>query len=47
MLNLAHTYTQQPANRLEKIEAAFNSGCQRFDGAIKGFGGCPMAKMNW
>jgi len=29
---------------LEKIEAAYASGCQRFDGAIKGFGGCPMAK---
>jgi len=27
-----------------KIEAAFNAGCLRFDGAIKGFGGCPMAK---
>ncbi|HLZ16308.1 MAG TPA: hypothetical protein VKQ08_04685, partial [Cyclobacteriaceae bacterium] len=27
-----------------KIEAAFRSGCQRFDGAIKGFGGCPMAE---
>ncbi len=29
---------------LEKIEAAYNSGCQRFDVAIHGFGGCPMAK---
>ena len=25
------------------IEAAYNSGCRRFDGAVKGFGGCPMA----
>lgn len=25
------------------IEAAYNAGCRRFDGAIKGFGGCPMA----
>lgn len=25
------------------IESAYNSGCRRFDGAIKGFGGCPMA----
>jgi hydroxymethylglutaryl-CoA lyase len=31
-------------NALEKIEAAFNSGCRRFDGAFGGFGGCPMAK---
>jgi hydroxymethylglutaryl-CoA lyase len=28
----------------EKIEAAYNSGCRRFDGALKGYGGCPMAK---
>ena len=28
----------------EKIEAAYNSGCRRFDSAIKGFGGCPMAE---
>ena len=28
----------------EKIEAAYTSGCTRFDGAIQGFGGCPMAK---
>ncbi|RZK54119.1 MAG: hydroxymethylglutaryl-CoA lyase [Pedobacter sp.] len=29
--------------RLEKIEAAYNAGCKRFDSALKGFGGCPMA----
>jgi hydroxymethylglutaryl-CoA lyase len=29
---------------LEKIAASYESGCRRFDGAIKGFGGCPMAK---
>lgn len=28
----------------EKIKATFDSGCRRIDGAIKGFGGCPMAK---
>jgi hydroxymethylglutaryl-CoA lyase len=28
----------------EKVDAAFRSGCVRFDGAIQGFGGCPMAK---
>jgi hydroxymethylglutaryl-CoA lyase len=27
-----------------KIEAAFNAGCKRFDGALKGIGGCPMAQ---
>ena len=28
----------------EKVDAAFRAGCMRFDGAIKGHGGCPMAK---
>lgn len=28
----------------EKIDAAFKAGCTRFDGALKGLGGCPMAK---
>ena len=28
----------------EKINAAYKAGCFRFDGAIKGYGGCPMAK---
>lgn len=30
----------------EKIKAADEAGCRRFDGAIKGYGGCPMAKDN-
>jgi hydroxymethylglutaryl-CoA lyase len=33
-----------PANWKEKLEAAVNAGCQRFDGALKGIGGCPMAQ---
>jgi hydroxymethylglutaryl-CoA lyase len=33
----------RPENRWEKIEAAHNAGCLRFDGAINGIGGCPMA----
>ncbi len=33
-----------PATAVEKIEAAYLSGCKRFDGAINGFGGCPMAE---
>ncbi|CAN5266333.1 hydroxymethylglutaryl-CoA lyase [soil metagenome] len=33
-----------PMTALEKIQAAVDAGCQRFDGAIKGFGGCPMAE---
>jgi hydroxymethylglutaryl-CoA lyase len=39
----AHLHSN-PANAIEKIEAALSSGCKRFDGAIKGFGGCPMAE---
>ncbi len=33
-----------PGTWLEKIEAAYQSGCKRFDTALKGYGGCPMAK---
>lgn len=39
----AHFHTRTETSN-EKIEAAYNSGCRRFDGAMKGFGGCPMAK---
>ncbi len=31
-------------NWKEKIDAALHSGCLRFDGALKGVGGCPMAE---
>lgn len=39
----AHLHTT-PDSWFEKIDAAYKAGCERFDGAIKGFGGCPMAK---
>jgi len=39
----AHLHTT-PDKWHEKVSAAFNAGCYRFDGAIKGYGGCPMAK---
>lgn len=39
----AHLHSN-PATAREKINAAYEAGCKRFDGAIKGFGGCPMAK---
>jgi hydroxymethylglutaryl-CoA lyase len=39
----AHLHTQ-PHNWREKIEAAWRNGCRRYDGAMRGFGGCPMAK---
>ena len=38
----AHLHTT-PDSWFEKIEAAYHAGCLRFDGAIQGFGGCPMA----
>ncbi|WP_026755842.1 hydroxymethylglutaryl-CoA lyase [Sediminibacter sp. Hel_I_10] len=39
----AHLHTT-PTTWFEKIDAAYNAGCMRYDGAIQGFGGCPMAK---
>lgn len=39
----AHLHTT-PNKSLEKVDAAYRAGCLRFDGAILGFGGCPMAK---
>ncbi len=38
----AHFHTQ-PQNSFTKLSAAYEAGCNRFDGAIKGYGGCPMA----
>jgi hydroxymethylglutaryl-CoA lyase len=38
----AHLHTT-PTKWFEKIDAAYKAGCTRFDGAIQGFGGCPMA----
>lgn len=39
----AHLHTN-PTTWHEKVDAAYQAGCRRFDGAIRGFGGCPMAK---
>ena len=38
----AHLHST-PQTRNEKIKAAYDSGCRRFDVAVHGFGGCPMA----
>ena len=38
----AHFHTK-PSNWFEKIDSAYKAGCRRFDTAIQGFGGCPMA----
>ena len=39
----AHLHTT-PQTWKEKVLAAYQAGCIRFDTAIQGFGGCPMAK---
>lgn len=39
----AHLHST-PDTSVSKIAAAYTSGCKRFDGAIRGYGGCPMAK---
>ena len=39
----AHLHTT-PTTWFEKVDAAHKAGCNRFDGAIMGYGGCPMAK---
>jgi hydroxymethylglutaryl-CoA lyase len=39
----AHLHTT-PSTWFEKVDAAYKAGCKRFDGALHGLGGCPMAK---
>jgi hydroxymethylglutaryl-CoA lyase len=39
----AHFHTR-PETTNKLIKAAYEAGCRRFDSAVKGFGGCPMAK---
>lgn len=39
----AHLHTR-PESAREKIAAAYHAGCRRFDSALKGYGGCPMAQ---
>ncbi|UYZ64234.1 hydroxymethylglutaryl-CoA lyase [Hymenobacter weizhouensis] len=38
----AHLHTT-PQSWREKVQAAYEAGCRRFDGALGGYGGCPMA----
>ena len=38
-----HLHTT-PTNYKDKLQAALSAGCKRFDGALKGIGGCPMAQ---
>jgi hydroxymethylglutaryl-CoA lyase len=39
----AHFHTT-PDKWEEKVAAAYQNGCRRFDATLKGYGGCPMAK---
>ena len=39
----AHLH-MNPLEGMQKVEAAYKAGCLRFDGAIRGVGGCPMAQ---
>ena len=41
---MAFIYTAHNLNWKEKLQAAIDAGCTRFDGALKGIGGCPMAQ---
>jgi len=43
-LKIGSHFHTTPDTWREKVAAAYESGCKRFDGAIKGYGGCPMAK---
>ncbi|NUM31565.1 MAG: hydroxymethylglutaryl-CoA lyase [Bacteroidetes bacterium] len=45
-LNFGCHFHSHDYNWQEKLQAAIDSGCLRFDGALKGFGGCPMASDN-
>jgi hydroxymethylglutaryl-CoA lyase len=41
----AHLHAKQSDWRT-RVEAAYEGGCRRFDGALKGFGGCPMSGVD-
>lgn len=43
-VNIGAHFHASPENWRMKIDTAYNSGCTRFDSAIKGIGGCPMAE---
>jgi hydroxymethylglutaryl-CoA lyase len=43
-INIGAHFHSATDNWEEKIQAAYNSGCLRYDSAINGIGGCPMAE---
>lgn len=44
VLEIGAHFHSLPDKWEEKLEAAYHAGCRRFDGALKAYGGCPMAK---
>jgi hydroxymethylglutaryl-CoA lyase len=43
-INIGAHFHSTANTRIEKLDAAYNSGCRKFDSALLGIGGCPMAK---
>ena len=43
-INFGAHFHNRYEDSYEKLKAAYGKGCRRFDSAIKGLGGCPMAK---
>lgn len=44
LLDIGAHFHSTPQTAQEKLQAAYNNGCRRFDMAIGGIGGCPMAQ---
>eukprot|EP01062_Namystynia_karyoxenos_P074420 TRINITY_DN71302_c0_g1_i1.p1 TRINITY_DN71302_c0_g1~~TRINITY_DN71302_c0_g1_i1.p1 ORF type:complete len:444 (+),score=165.95 TRINITY_DN71302_c0_g1_i1:74-1333(+) len=45
-ITIGSHFHSEPGTALAKVSAALAAGCQRFDGAIGGMGGCPFAKSS-
>lgn len=43
-LSIGAHFHSTPSTRIEKLDSAFKAGCRKFDSALLGIGGCPMAK---
>jgi len=43
-LSIGAHFHSTPSTRIEKLDSAYKAGCRKFDSALLGIGGCPMAK---
>jgi hydroxymethylglutaryl-CoA lyase len=43
-INIGAHFHSAPGKWEEKLQAAYNAGCRRYDSALRGIGGCPMAE---